>query len=520
MAAAAETSFWEWRERLRGRLLGASGGTIAEGGADWRPDPGPAPLDERLVQTIWAQQLLAPSGLRLADGRPLRVLDAGRWNGGNGPDFQGARLLIGEQAVLGDVEIHVNASDWLAHGHQRDLDYNGVVLHAVLRVDDGAREDALHNGRLAPRLELEQYVFPDLETLRRSLTPDDYQYEQPAETGRCQRMLASMGAADLADFLDRAGDERLLAKTQRLEQQAGEADLEQVFYQALMMALGSGPGRTLYYLLAKRTPPAEMAEFARELDPARRPAAYEALLMHVAGLAPAEEDLASAPEEARARAATLAELWARWERCWCDRVIPPTRRWYQGIRPVNFPTRRLGGVALLLARAGVRGKRPLADLLARLEAGRLALESTGPRRKRHPVLEDLLQWFMVPGVGAFWGNHYSFTAKPATRTMDLIGEGTALSLVLNALAPAALLAARRSGDEAMARAAQRLYALVPPLQPNHITEFMTRRLFGDETRARGIITTERRRQALFQIFHHCCRGEERNCDACYLLERR
>ncbi len=138
-----------------------------------------------------------------------------------------------------------------------------------------------------------------------------------------------------------------------------------------------------------------------------------------------------------------------------------------------------------------------------------------PRKKKHPVVEDLVEWFRVAGAGRFWGTHYSFTAKPAGRTMDLIGEGAALSLVLNALAPAALLVARRNGDAGLEAAVCRLYALIPPLQPNHITEFMTKRLFGDSDWARGLINTERRRQALFQIFYTCCNAEERHCEACY-----
>jgi hypothetical protein len=46
---------------------------------------------------------------------------------------------------------------------------------------------------------------------------------------------------------------------------------------------------------------------------------------------------------------------------------------------------------------------------------------------------------------------------------------------------------------------------------------MTARLFGESDRAGSLITTERRRQALFQIFYACCQGKERHCDACYFF---
>ena len=489
----------------------------ADGAEPYRPDKGPLPLNERLIQTIWAQQLISPTGLRTADGAPLRVLDAGRWNGSAGPDFKDASLMIGAETVRGDVEIHTKASDWRNHGHQRDLDYNGVALHVVLQIDDDQIRDTLHNGNQLARLEIEPYIFPDLETLRRSLTADDFQYAQPEGVGRCHGLMTQLDVGLIADFLDRAGDERLIGKMQRLDEQAQATDLEQVFFQAMTMALGAGPSKTLYYLLAKRTPLAEMGDYVRELDSADWPTGFEALLIHMAGLAPTDEQLTKAPPEAVARAERLAELWQRWEPVWADRAIEPTRRWFQGLRPVNFPLRRLAGVAVLLAHMMRVDRAPLADLIGHIEAGRASLEGAVPRRKRHPLLMDLVGWFRVEGKGHFWGTHYSFAAKPAGRTMDLIGEGAATSLVLNALLPAALLSARRIENEAQTEAVQRLYGLVPPLQPNHVTEFMTRRLFGDSERGKTLINTERRRQGLFQIFHHCCNAQERHCGECYFL---
>jgi hypothetical protein len=104
--------------------------------------------------------------------------------------------------------------------------------------------------------------------------------------------------------------------------------------------------------------------------------------------------------------------------------------------------------------------------------------------------------------------------------MDLIGEGAAMSLILNALLPAALLSAQRSGDGELREVVVRLYGLIPPLQNNHITEFMTHRLFDDDEHAIKLLNTERRRQALFQIFYTCCNAEERNCGKCFFFEGR
>lgn len=511
-------SFWEYRETFRSQMQ--SRPYSAEGSPEYGLAPPVTPLNERLVQAIWNNQLLQPEGLRLADGRPVRVIDPGRWNGAGGPDFLDARVMIGEDILAGDIELHLLASQWRAHSHDSDLDYNNVVLHVVLQNDDGKTHDTLHNGAKLPRLELEPYLFPDLDTIRRSMTPDDYPYERPASLGKCYELMSSLPAEVATDFLDKAGDERLASKVRRMEEQASTVDLEQAFYQTVMMSLGVGPTKSLYYLLAKRAPAAELLDYARELPPADLRAGIEAMLLHVAGLVPPPGELEEAPDESRAYAVRLATLWKKFEPYWSDRRLAPTRRWYRGIRPVNFPARRLAAVAALLARSVEQGRPMLADLRSRVESAAGSLAEARPARRMHPLIRELIDWFLLKDERGFWTNHYSFTAAPARQSMQLIGDSTARSLIFNALAPALVLVARHEENAALLNAARKLYSIFPPLQANHVTEFMLRRLFGEGPRGGTLITTERRQQGLFQIFYSCCSSEERHCDSCYYLRQR
>jgi hypothetical protein len=99
---------------------------------------GPFTLSERVVQKIWLRQDFETSDLTTVSGQSVVVKDPGRWNLLGGPDFKEARLVIDGQSVVGDVEVHFTASDWYAHGHERNPEFNQVVLHVVLHEEKQA----------------------------------------------------------------------------------------------------------------------------------------------------------------------------------------------------------------------------------------------------------------------------------------------------------------------------------------------------------------------------------------------
>lgn len=509
-------SFWDYRDYFKNRAQGRLARRVDEGEAAYASDLASTPLNERLVQHIWSNQLVQPEGLRLVDGRSLRVLDVGKPAGSAGPDFKSAELMIGGDLVRGDVEIHLRASGWLEHHHDRDLEYNGVVLHAVLSADDDGEYDVLHNGEHVPRFVLEPYLFPDLETLRLSLTPDDLHYDAPPGVGRCFGLLRDSPPEIVLNFLNRGGDERFLAKTARLEEQLKRADLDQVFYQAIMMAFGGGATRSLYYLLSKRAPRAELRRSAADAPPEDRTTLMEAIFFHVACLMPPEP---SAEDLDPARVRYLERLASHWEAerpVWADRLMAPTRRWYRGLRPGNYPCRRLSALAYLLD--SEQNDCGLLEEYAAMVRGFLPGDLIPTKGRISPALRRMIERVTVEGEESFWTTHYSFSAKPAPRPMKLLGDGTARSVVLNAVLPSLELLARVENDSKLSGTVRKLYASFPPLPANHITEFMSKRLFGTTEAGVALTNTERRRQGLFQIFYSCCKGETGSCAQCHYLE--
>lgn len=81
-----------------------------------------------------------PAGvlLPLSNGASCQLLFAGRPGSAVGPDVRDVVLRFSQDETpsAGDVEFHVRASDWFAHGHHTDARYNNVLLHVVLICDN------------------------------------------------------------------------------------------------------------------------------------------------------------------------------------------------------------------------------------------------------------------------------------------------------------------------------------------------------------------------------------------------
>lgn len=113
-----------------------------------------ARLTEADLVARWRAGEFSGRWLRTTAGEPLRVVFAGRPGGPAGPDFRDAVLARADGTrVCGDVELHLRAAGWRAHGHARDHRYDGVVLHVVAQAG-GARATPLASGACAPLVEV------------------------------------------------------------------------------------------------------------------------------------------------------------------------------------------------------------------------------------------------------------------------------------------------------------------------------------------------------------------------------
>jgi hypothetical protein len=98
-------------------------------------------MREDLLQFIWAHGYFNHNALATQDGRGIAVIDPGRLNRHQGPDFLDARIRIDGIEWAGNVELHVLTSDWHRHGHDPDPRYQRLVLHVVWKHDGNAPMD-------------------------------------------------------------------------------------------------------------------------------------------------------------------------------------------------------------------------------------------------------------------------------------------------------------------------------------------------------------------------------------------
>jgi len=363
-------------------------------------------LSESQLSRLWRGRRFPQGALVTRAGVPVRVVFQGRPGRGPGPDFRNA-VICGPSGVTlrGDIELHVRASDFAAHGHVRDPAYASVILHVVFEDDTGI-DTILPGGKTAPVIALAPWVARRAGEIERWLA-------QPALWREpCHHAVQRLGAAAVASSIEALGDQRLERMVAALAHDIRAGGLEQALYERLLAALGYG-GNSATMLALARALRWQRLEALAAAPPAVRRLALEAALLGQAGLLPAQrghrgplhphvEALASAYARMAAAPAPAAAGWKLW-----------------GVRPSNMPARRIAAAAALLEPG------PPSRLLAALDA---------------PTVAGLCAPFLALRAGGYWRDHHDPCAGPARLPAAFIGRSRALEIAANVLIPAALAA--------------------------------------------------------------------------------
>lgn len=169
--------------------------------------------------------------LHTTEGRVLEVISPGLYNSGDaGPDFFNAKVKVDGMLWVGNVELHLKASDWFRHNHDKDSAYDSVVLHVVTVAD---MDVTTSQGKMLPTL-----VLPIPEALRKD-------YAELLESEKyppCYRIVPSVPSLKVHSWMAALQTERLERKTrdmvERVRQMGGS--WEDAYFTTLARGFGFG----------------------------------------------------------------------------------------------------------------------------------------------------------------------------------------------------------------------------------------------------------------------------------------
>ncbi|MBQ6080000.1 MAG: DUF2851 family protein [Muribaculaceae bacterium] len=417
---------------------------------------------EGLLQYIWQHRLWLSEDMVTNDGRKVRVIDPGLLNTDAGPDFFNAKVEIDGHLWVGNVEIHVRASDWKRHHHDEDPAYDSVILHVVEKDDAPVQRI---NGELIPQVELR--VSPRFNECYDRLV--NATVELP-----CAARLKEVPSLTVTEWIEALAFERLHGKVDRVRElyDRYNGSWEDICYVMLARTLGFGINNDAFERLARVTPLRLLHKHSDSITQ------VEALLFGQAGLLNGSHDNDSYYQQLTREYAFLANKFS------LHPIEGSAWRLFRS-RPQNFPYRRIA----LLAQFVHGGFNLMNDILT----------AAGDAKA-------LRQLFDIE-LSGYWTTHYSF-GKPSPGAGRALSNSSIDIVLINTVAPLYYARGEMTDDNEMIDCAVALLEDLRPEKNSIVTMFSNAGIRCDDA-----LTS----QALIQLRRNYC--EARKCIYCRLGHR-
>lgn len=404
-------------------------------------------MNEALLQFIWQYSLYHPVGLFTVDGEQVTVVHGGKLNRDAGPDFTEAKIKVGNTILVGNLELHVNSSDWMKHGHQDDAAYKNLVLHVVYEND---AQDIVPN---TPVLELKKHILQDVITRYSVLMqapqklPCAGQHERVrsiTKEGWLSRLLAERWEQKLADWnvmLDNSAE-----------------DWRNLLYWRMAANFGFKTNAVPFLMLARSLPlniPTKHKDNLLQV---------EALFFGQAGML--EGDFADDyPRELQREYDYLRKKY---------KLKPiASHLWkFLRMRPANFPSVRIAQFAALVHRS--------VHLFSQII-------ETHSIKEIAPLLDVT--------ASSYWDNHFQFDAPQESRLPKSLGKSSVQNIIINTIAPIQFLYAARQDTYKLQEQALQLLESVPA-EKNNILRVWEENGWQVANAAQS--------QALLQLYNNYC----------------
>jgi hypothetical protein len=358
-------------------------------------------MKEDFLHYVWNYKKFDFSNLKTSQGESLTLINSGFYSQLAGPDFFNAQIIIGTQKWAGNIEIHIKSSDWYLHNHEKDENYDSVILHVVWENDTPIfRKD---NSEI-PVLEIKNYVSKEeLRNYQSLVSPKSWIF--------CEKQLHQVDDFTIKNWQERLFFERLERKSQPISEllKETENDWEAVLFSMLAKNFGLNTNGETFLKIAKSITFSLIRKEALEVM------YLEALLFGQANMIPENvED--NYPKELKSWYDYIALKY---------KLIKPNIEPVQFFkhRPDNFPTIRLAQLAMLY------------HLHRNLFSKIIEAKS----------IQEIYQIFNL-SVSDYWKTHYNFDKESPKKQKSLTNSFIDL-IIINTIIPIQFAYSKSIGKE-------------------------------------------------------------------------
>jgi Protein of unknown function (DUF2851) len=358
-------------------------------------------MTEEFLHHIWKFRLFNQLELTTTKGEMVTIEKVGEHNTDAGPDFFNGKIKVGDTLWVGNVEVHINASDWKKHAHQHDKAYDNIILHVVNRADMLLYRSS---GEEIPTIEIH-------ERIHKKMYQQYLDFKSSSDWIPCEKQIAAVPPIVIHSTLDKLALERLERKAISIMNSLSlnQNNWEETFYQQLARNFGFNTNAIPFELLAKSLPSLVLSKQKSSL------LQIEALLFGQAGLLNKHfED--KYPQQLQNEYLFLKQkfkLNGIEEHLWK----------FLRLRPVNFPTIRIAQFANFIVQS------------THLFSKMLALEDV-----------QALRELMNVQVSDYWQTHYVFD-KASVKKSKLLGDEAVNTILINTIVPFLFVYGKQKGEE-------------------------------------------------------------------------
>lgn len=412
--------------------------------------------NETFFQFIWQYCLFSTSQLLTIQGEDIIIHSTGKINTNEGPDFEEAKITIGNTLWVGNVELHIKSSDWNKHRHQLNKKYNTIILHVVYEHD--LKEDITPQ---VPTLVLKNYIPQHIIDNYSKL---DFNFLQIP----CARQIRHVSTLIKESCLSRMLAERWEAKFlewRNLLLQNND-DWRVLLYWSLASNFGFKTNNTPFLMLAQSLPLKVLAKHHDNLFQ------IEALLFGQAGfLSDYNNDMYSFNLNKEYKfLASKYQLTPIKSQLWK----------FMRMRPTNFPTIRIAQFATLIYRS--------INLFTNIIAS--------------STLKEIYDMFEV-NASDYWDNHFRFDEIAKNKISKNIGKDSINNIIINTIAPIRYMYLSSMGQVGNYESAVSLLEFLPE-EKNKITRMWEELDWKPKNAAQS--------QAQIQLYNNYC--THKKCLSC------